>query len=266
MPQPPSRSRAGGDGVRHARRTVTAGETLGTLDATALSESVSSAQSTLSADEAKLVEDEEDQSSRRAAGPITPSAVGLVFSSTTSTTARPQRDGHGSRQRHRDPGSDDPHPGPAGAVDRPAEGGPDLAQAQSDCTSANTATPAGQATCEAALQTVSADEQHVSKDQTTVSKDETALGQALAAESSGGSGAAGPANGGTPAAGTRAPPPPSRRHDLTAAVSDGAGNTGSGSTAPATAAPPRAGLGLPDTDTPEQIASDQAAIDTAEAD
>ena len=32
----------------------------------------------------------------------------------------------------------------------------DLSQAQSDCTSANTGTPTGQATCEAALQTVSA--------------------------------------------------------------------------------------------------------------
>ena len=66
-------------------------------------------------------------------------------------------------------------------------------QAQSDCTSANTATPAGQATCEAALETVSGDEQLVSTDQSTVSKDETALGQALAAASS----ATG--SGGTPA-------------------------------------------------------------------
>ena len=42
---------------------VTAGQTLGTLQTTALSEAVSSAESTLAADQAKLVEDEENQSS-----------------------------------------------------------------------------------------------------------------------------------------------------------------------------------------------------------
>ena len=42
-------------------QVVTAGQTLGTLDTTALSESVSSAQSTVAADEAKLVEDEESE-------------------------------------------------------------------------------------------------------------------------------------------------------------------------------------------------------------
>ena len=44
-------------------QVVSAGQTLGTLDTTALSESVSSAQSTVAADQAKLVEDEESQTS-----------------------------------------------------------------------------------------------------------------------------------------------------------------------------------------------------------
>ena len=52
-------------------QVVTAGQTLGTLDTTALSESVSSAQSTVAADEAKLVEDEESETSSSA------SALGL---------------------------------------------------------------------------------------------------------------------------------------------------------------------------------------------
>ena len=49
-------------------QVVTAGQTLGTLDTTALSESVSSAQSTVAADEAKLVEDEESETSSSAVG------------------------------------------------------------------------------------------------------------------------------------------------------------------------------------------------------
>ena len=42
---------------------VTAGQSLGTLQTTALSETVSSDESTLAADQAKLVEDEENESS-----------------------------------------------------------------------------------------------------------------------------------------------------------------------------------------------------------
>ena len=65
---------------------VTAGETLGTLDTTALSESVSSAESTLAADEAKLVEDEESQSSSTTTTTTTPSRSGGGQSATSSTT------------------------------------------------------------------------------------------------------------------------------------------------------------------------------------
>ena len=150
----------------------------------------------------------------------------------------------------------------------------DLAQAQSDCTSANTSTPAGQATCETASRPVSADEQQVSKDQTTVSKDETALGQALAAESSGDSGGARAAVGllrhpwrlgGTPrATGNSGSSPTQGSHALRPSHRL---HRQHGRRAPAAsrhrAAP--AAVHPADTDTPEQIASDQAAIDTAQA-
>ena len=158
---------------------VTAGQTLGTLDTTALSESVSSAQSTVAADEAKLVEDEESQASAASSS----SSVGLqdpdldpVVHHDDDTPTRGTSGGQNATvtadqstlTADESTLSTDQHKEAA-----------DLVQAQSDCTSANTSTTAGQATCEAALQTVSADEQQVSKDQTTVSKDETALGQAL---------------------------------------------------------------------------------------
>ena len=148
----------------------------------------------------------------------------------------------------------------------------DLVQAQNECTSANTSTPAGQATCEAALQTVSSDEQQVSKDQTTVSKDETALGQALAAESGSTSGAGGttPTGNSGPGTGTGSGTGgsvssthsgPALTADISAAATgnSGAGGGGSGnSTTPSGSSA--------NTDTPEQIASDQADIDSAEAD
>ncbi len=225
---------------------VTAGQALGTLDTTALSESVSSAQSTLAADEAKLVEDEESQSSSTS-NTSSRSAASTPSSSTTTTTTAPARTGTGG-------------PSPTVtqdqtiltkdestlAADQNKEAA-DLAQAQSDCTSANTSTPAGQATCEAALQTVSADEQVVSKDQTAVSKDETALGQALAAESGTGNSGSSPTQNGHAVA------------EETAAIT---GNSGTGSTPTGTASTPS---GSGNSDTPEQIAADQASIDTAEA-
>ena len=252
---------------------VTAGQSLGTLDTTALSESVSSAQSSLSADEAKLVEDEESQATA-ASGSKTPSSTPTT---TTTTTTTP---GHGSTGTS----------GQSATItqdqttltqdqstlsnDQQQEGA-DLAQAQSDCTSANTGTPAGQATCESALQTVSTDEQLVSKDQTTVSKDETALGAALGAESSGTSGAGSGAGTGTGtgsgagtgtgtgagSTGNSGSSPTQGGHALSAEPAGFTGNSGTGTGGTGTTG----GGSSADTDTPEQIASDQADIDTAEA-
>ncbi len=231
---------------------VTAGQTLGTLDTTAQSESVSSAQSTLNAAEAKLIEDEENQASAAAAAAA---AASKSSASTTTTTITPAKSGTDSTvmQDQTTLTQDES----TLSTDQQKEGA-DLVQAQSACKSANTSTPAGQSACEAALQTVSTDEQIVSKDQTAVSKDETALGQALGAESSGGTGTGG---GDTGNSGTS---PTQSGHALTAttnAGSAGTGNSGSGNGSAANGSG-----GSTNTDTPEQIASDQAAIDTAEAD
>ena len=253
-------------------QVVTAGQTLGTLDTTALSESVSSAQSTVAADEAKLLEDEESQTSSSSASAAktstsTPSTPSTPSSSTTTTTT-PSRGTSGGQDA-------------TVTADQTALTGDestlstdqnkqaaDLAQAQSDCTSANTSTEAGQATCEAALQTVSSDEQQVSKDQTAVSKDETALGQALDAESSGGSTST-TTPGSTPTQGSHAADATSaasasegtatEEADITSTGSTGTGgSSGSGATG--------SGSTGGDSDTPEQIASDQASIDSAKAD
>jgi multidrug efflux pump subunit AcrA (membrane-fusion protein) len=237
-------------------QVVTAGQTLGTLDTTALSESVSSAQSTVAADQAKLVEDEESQtSSASAAKTPTPTPTP---SSTTTTTTTPSRGSTGGQSATVTADQTALTSDQSTLSTDQNKQAADLTQAQSDCTSANTSTPAGQATCEAALQTVSADEQQVSKDQTTVSKDETALGQALTAESSGG-GTSTTTPGSTPTQGVHA----LDEADVTGNTGTGAsgsGSTGSGST------PTGTGSTGGNSDTPEQIASDQAAIDSAEAD
>ncbi len=112
----------------------------------------------------------------------------------------------------------------------------------------------------------------VSTDQSTVSKDETALGQALAAASSGTGSGSTPASSAAANSGSS-----STTHvvaDLTSAVTGntGTGSTGSGGSSNTGAGSSNEGGGSPtsggssaNTDTPQQIASDQAAIDTAEA-
>ncbi len=247
---------------------VTAGQTLGTLDTTALSESVSSAQSTLNAAEAKLVEDEENQAGAAAAAAAATAAASRSQSSasTTTTTTVPTNGGAGAGGTDATVTQDQTtltQDEATLSTDQQKEGA-DLMQAQSACKSANTSTPAGQTACEAALQTVSTDEQQVSKDQATVSKDETALGSALGAESSGtGSGTGtgggrGTGGGDTGNSGTST----QSGHAVTSA-SDVTGNTGSAGTGTGSG---NGSAASTNTDTPEQIASDQAAIDSAEAD
>jgi HlyD family secretion protein len=235
---------------------VTAGQTLGTLDTTALSESVSSAQSALNAAEAKLVEDEENQAGAAAAAAAAASAASRTSASTTTTTTTTTPTKSGTNATVTQDQTTLTQDESTLSADQQKEGA-DLVQAQSACTSANTSTPAGQAACEGALQTVSADEQVVSKDQATVSKDETALGQALGAGSSGGTGTGGGATGNSGASPTQS------GHALTS-PSDATGNTGSASTGNNGSG--NGSGGSTNTDTPEQIASDQAAIDSAEAD
>jgi multidrug efflux pump subunit AcrA (membrane-fusion protein) len=241
---------------------VTAGETLGTLDTTALSETVLSAQSTLSSDEAKLAEDEANESSAASSpSSSTNGSNSSSPSSSTTTTTTPGRTGgtptSGGQNATITADQNKLTQDQSTLSLAQQQEAADLAQAQADCTSANTSTSSGQATCEAALETVSADEQQVSKDQATVSKDESALAQALTAESSSGSSATGN-SGSSPTA-----------HAASSDPNASTGNTGGGSTgstatntrSPSSSTSATSG----NTDTPEQIASDQAAIDTAEA-
>ena len=273
---------------------VSAGQTLATLDTTAMNESASSDQSTLAADEAKLAEDEASQSSAASSAPSSTS-TSTSSPSASSSSAAPTRGSSGpgssSTTTTTSPGSGSGSGGQGGGSDPVVtqdqttltkdeaalskdqqKEAADLVQAQSDCTSANTATPTGQATCESALETVSGDEQVVSTDQSTVSKDETALGQALAAAPSGSGSGSTPSSSAAANSGST-----SSAHDdadLTSAFTGntGTGSTGSGGSSDTGAGSSNAGGGSPtgggssaNADTPQQIASDQAAIDTAEA-
>jgi multidrug efflux pump subunit AcrA (membrane-fusion protein) len=237
---------------------VTAGESLGTLDTTALSESVSSAQSTLNADEAKLAEDESRQASTTAQN----------VSDAPSTTATTAPATHGDSTSGQSIITHDQNTltkdEAQTAVDQHQEAA-DLAQAQKTCATSGTATTSSATTtttdptgCEAALALVSNDQQRVSTDQATVAKDEAALSQALNQSSPsgsaglGGSGSAGgTANSGssTEDSGAVSSTPSSAASDSGTETRSGAGATGSSTSS----------------DTPQQIASDQADIDTAQA-
>ncbi len=258
---------------------VTAGQSLATLDSTALGESVSSEQSTLDAAEAKLVEDEENQSAAAASNKSqnsTPSASTTTTTTSTHNGSTGSGNGNGNGATNATVTQDQNQltQDQATLSADQMEESADLSQEQAECTSAKTSTPAGQATCETALETLSADENQVSKDQETVSKDETALAQALSAEATGGSG------GSTGSGGSGSGSPTQTGHALstdptntdtgnTGAGGTGSGSTGSGSgsfTGGAGSTGSSGNSGSTNTDTPQQIASDQASIDTAEAD
>jgi multidrug efflux pump subunit AcrA (membrane-fusion protein) len=236
-------------------QTVTAGESLGTLDATSLSESVSSAQSTLNSDEAKLAQDETSQSASTSA---TPSASPTP--TTTTTTTSPSKGGSSTGTQStitQDQNTLTQDEAKTGG-DQQKEAA-DLAQAQQACgtgstttTSSTTTTTTNPANCEAALAQVSKDQQVVSADQAAVAKDEAALSQALNSGSS--------STAGSPTASPRA---------LSSTPGSSTGNSGAG-TGTGTGGGPGGGTGggtssSPSADTPQQIAADQAAIDTAQA-
>ena len=233
---------------------VTAGESLGTLDTTALSESVSSAQSTLNANEAKLAEDESSQAS-------TTAQTLSDAPSTTTTTAPATHGGSTSGQSAITQDQNTLTKDEAQTAADQHQEAADLAQAQKTCAPSGTATTTSTTTtttdptgCEAALALVSKDQQQVSTDQATVAKDETALSQALSQSSSSGSAGSGGSGGAGGTASSGSPTEGSRAVSSTPSVAtrSGAGTTGgSGSST--------------SSDTPQQIASDQADIDTAQA-
>ncbi len=101
---------------------VTAGESLGTLATTALSDSVSSAESTVTADEAKLVEDEDSETERGLVehGQVPELDLAVEHHDHDHDDTRSQR--HRWAERHDHPGPDHADLGRVDALDRPAEG------------------------------------------------------------------------------------------------------------------------------------------------
>ena len=245
---------------------VTAGQSLGTLETTSLSETVSSDQSTVNADEAKLAQDESSQS--------TSTSPSSNASSTTTTTTTPASKGGGSSSTITQDQTTLTKDEAQTATDQQQEAA-DLVQAQKACgttgpptTSTTTTTaPTNTGACVAALAVVSKDQQQVSNDQATVAKDETALSQELNQTSStsgstggsAGSGASG--SSGSPTVGSRAIAATSSTGTGTGSAGTSGGTGGGGSSASASASASASGSA----DTPEQIASDQANIDSAQA-
>jgi multidrug efflux pump subunit AcrA (membrane-fusion protein) len=235
--------------------TVTAGETLATLDPTALTQAVSSAQSTVESDQAKLAEDEDGETSTagttsganaattsdvttKGQAPVVTIALvstrALDVTSNTGTITQDQAALVADQQ--------------AESADQQTEAA-DMSQSDSVCglTTTPPSPPADPSSCAAALAKVSGDEQTIANDQQKVSADETALAKALTAEQSS-----------LPTSGAGTSTSSGASGQSSAASTGGTGSTGTsarsgGSTSTAT-------------DSAEQIATDQAAIDSAQAD
>jgi multidrug efflux pump subunit AcrA (membrane-fusion protein) len=253
---------------------VVAGQALASLDPAALSESVSSAQSTLDSDDAQLTEDEDSQTSNSTATSTTAKAA---TTTTTTTTAASSPGGSStgvggtgtgtastsvSQDQATVVGDQSKEP-----IDQQQETA-DLSEAKSVCevssssgppaTTTTTSPTTGAGTsdtnaCARALDLVSTDQQLVAKDQSTLSADEDTLAKALSSEASSTSPSStsgttsAPSQPGTSTPTSAASPAPSATSGVKSGTS---GTVGSGSTA---------------SDSAEQIATDEAAIDTAKA-
>ena len=258
---------------------VTAGQSLASLDPTALSESVSSAQSTLDSDDAQLTEDEDSQTSSS----TTTSTTTANAATTTTTTAVSASGGSPSGTGGTGTASTAISKDQATVVsdqskestDQQQEAA-DLAEAESVCETSSSSPPAPTTTttsttptttspttgtgtsdtsaCASALDQVSTDQQLVAKDQSTLATDEDTLAQALSSEASSSTSSSGTTSSPTQSS-TSTPSSASSASSATSSATTGAksgstGTVGSGSTA---------------SDSAEQIASDEAAIDTAKA-
>jgi multidrug efflux pump subunit AcrA (membrane-fusion protein) len=246
---------------------VTAGETLGTLDTTSLSESVSSAVSSLQSDQAKLTEDEDSETS---------STASTTTTTTPATSASTGKAGTGSGSGAISQDQATLVADQAASSKEQQQEAADLAQADSTCGISSPTTPSGTTStssarppgggsptstttttttptttttaptstnasaCTTALELVAADQQSVANDQQTVEADETSLSKALAAQSS----SSGSGDTGTPTSSSI----PSTTTSSGGATTGRSGDTGGSNS-----------------DSPTQIASDEAAIDSAEA-
>ena len=238
---------------------------MATLDTTALSESVSSAQLTLASDEAKLAQDETQPG-------IAYVAIGRRSRQRPPRRRRPTGGTGGSQSTITQDENAVTQDEAKTAADQQQEAA-DQAQAQKECgtgtttstssTTTTTTTTTNPANCEAAIAKVSKDQQQVSADEAAVAKAEAALGT--------GAGRVVVLWVGHTGAGTARAPSPRHRA--------GSGSTPGGPNVRTTTSEHRqrdghrqrvggAGGGTDGTsaDTPQQIAADQAAIDSAQAD
>jgi multidrug efflux pump subunit AcrA (membrane-fusion protein) len=246
---------------------VTAGETLASLDTTSLSESLSSAELSLQSDDAKLTEDEDSETSGSASATSATASTSAAKSAST-TTSNSGGDGGQISQDQAALVADTAK----SSADQQQETA-DLAQAETACgisgtptpskpsapsgaspTSTTTTTPTtttpttststGSSTgCSAAIQQVSTDEQAVSTDQQEVAGDESTLAKALTQEATSSSG------------GSSTTTPSTASSGSTSSGGSGASGASGKSSSSAGAA----------SDSATQIASDEATIDTAQA-
>jgi RND family efflux transporter MFP subunit len=264
---------------------VAAGQTLASLDPTALSESVSSAQSTLDSDDAQLTEDEDSQTSSSTA--TSPTTAKAATTTTTTTTAVSSSGGSPTNAGGTGTGTGTGTASTAISKDQGTLVGDqskesadqqqeaaDLSEAESVCEASSTSPPPATSTtttttatatsptgvgtsdtnaCASALDQVSTDQQLVAKDQSTVSADEDTLAKALSSDASSSS----PSNtSGTTSATTQSGT--STSTSAASAIPSATSSTKSGTSG-------TVGSGSTASDSAEQIASDEAAIDTAKA-
>jgi multidrug efflux pump subunit AcrA (membrane-fusion protein) len=249
--------------------TVTAGETLATLDPTALTQSVSSAQSTVESDQAKLAEDEAGQTSTAAATTSDVTSTASATAASTSATAGSQSPGATTAVTTRSLVVNSTtgtitQDQAALVADQKTEStdqqteAADMTQSDSVCdlTTTPPTPPADPSSCAAALAKVSGDEQTIANDQQKVNADESALAQALTAEQSS-----------LPTSGSGTSPSSGSSGQSSASSTGGTGGTGgTGSTGSSGTSARSGGSTSTATDSAEQIATDQAAIDNAQAD
>jgi trimeric autotransporter adhesin len=260
---------------------VSAGEALATLDTTSLSESVSSAESTLQSDEAKLTEDETAETSSSSTGSTstgstsTPTASASTTTSTTATTSTQQGTSDATIEADQTTLTKDES---TTSSDQQQEAA-DLAAAEQACgvdstsgtssstttttapsTSTTTTTPTSDEACVSALNQVSKDEQAVTSDQSQVGKDESALSQALSQSSSTTGTAAGSTSSSSAGTGSTASSttPSNATTSTTTADTSSTSSTSSDSAAGGSSA-------ASTTPSAKQIALDQSDIDTANA-
>jgi multidrug efflux pump subunit AcrA (membrane-fusion protein) len=260
---------------------VTAGETVATLDTTSLAEAVSSAQSTVASDEAQLATDEDSETSTSSASSASTTTTTTAPASTSTGTGKSGSSGSGSSQITQDQASVVTDQATSSS-DQQQEAA-DLSEAETTCgvtgtgtgpsptgsspggssspttttttpTTTTTTTPSTgtqESGCASALERVSADQQAVATAQNAVAAAESTLAKALADEEA--TSATTPTTGTTGSTGSTGTTGStgSGSTGSTGSKEDGLGSGGSGDSSPS--------------DSAATIASDEAAIDTAQA-